>query len=304
MTYQDNFNYDKYDKILTIDLADAAYNNDLDKIKECFTKEKPPDIHHKDEIALLAACQGGYLDIVDFLLTDPSLKEHSYINGYLEGQEVPYTDSPLSLAALHNQIDTVKYLLTSENLKHKASLRIRGDLAFRAACQCPTTEMIDYFCYSHELKEHVNLKEDHTFFQHIFQFGTIENLEYVLEKNIVGYPNAEALKTCFEKLRFHNTNTTQKLNYLFSLKGSEAIDIYHHDNEFFKRAIENKDLEVLTYIIIEHDVKIYSLENVVERLLDPKNHMIKNHVDKSLLYHSLHQKVENKSAKEKHKQKL
>lgn len=304
MTYTDNFNYDKYDKMLSVDLADAAQNGDLAKVKSCFSKNTTPDIHYKDDIALLLACQNGHLDIIKFLLTDNTLKEHAYINGYLEGHEIPFTDSPLSLATLYNQFEAVKYLLTSNELSQKASLRIRNDLAFIAACQLPTTKLIDYFCFSNELTEHVDLKNNHTFFKDIFQFGTIENLDYVLDKNIVGFPTTETLQTCFEKIRFYETNTSEKLDYLFSLNGSEYIDIYHNNNEFFRRAIENKDLHALTYIIVNHDVKIYELTHLSDLLNEPKNEKVKDHIDKTLLYHTLHTKTFHKPMKENNKRKI
>lgn len=304
MSNYNNFDHERYDYSATIDLADAANNNDIEKLKICLINEKPANIHHKEELALLCAINNGHLEIVKFLLTYPNLKEHAYINGYKLGQEVPFTDSPLSLAALHNDFDIVKYLLTSEDLVEKASIRLRNDLAFQSACQCPNTKIIDYLCFSPELNEHVNLKNDHTFFKNIFQFGTIENLDYVLEKHIVGYPTEKTLQTCFEKIRFYETNTSKKLDYLFSLKGSENINIYHNNNEFFKRAIENKDCESLTYIIIEHSVHIYDLPNICQLLEDPKYEKIKDHIDKSLLYNTLHQTTFNNNTKENKKRKI
>ncbi len=60
-------------------------------------------------------------------------------------------------ACLEGDLETVKYLLTSPNLKEHADIHTRDDQGFICACEQRNFELIKYLLTSPDLKEHSNI---------------------------------------------------------------------------------------------------------------------------------------------------
>ena len=90
----------------------------------------------------MAACNNGYLDIVQYLLTSTELKEHAAIhhkdnNGW----------NALMWACQNGSLGIVQYLLTSPELKEHADISHKNNYgwnALMAACNYGYLDVIQY----------------------------------------------------------------------------------------------------------------------------------------------------------------
>ena len=80
-------------------------------------------------------------------------------------------NSQLINACSYGQIDIVKYLLTSPDLKQHADIHARNDSALSCACNKGHLDLVIYLLTSSYLKEHANIyaQYDNAF------IGTVEN---------------------------------------------------------------------------------------------------------------------------------
>lgn len=75
------------------------------------------DIHYNDDTALLNCCKNGHLILVKYLLESPELKEHANIHVEIADMK----EYPFLIAAEYNQDDIVKYLMSLTG-KYKLSI--------------------------------------------------------------------------------------------------------------------------------------------------------------------------------------
>lgn len=115
-----------------------------------------------------------------------SLLNHYYI-------PVNYNDkknslNALSTAASQGNIEIVKYLLTSSELKEHANIHHKNDNGYNALMYAATwnhTNIVSYLLTSSELKEHSHLLETSNYDQDAFIFacmsGAIDVVKYLIE---------------------------------------------------------------------------------------------------------------------------
>ena len=104
---------------------------------------------------LLDACAKGHLDIAQYLLTSPELKEHANIYHQDTGGW-----NALMVACYYGNLTIVKYLLTSSELKENVNIHDKnnyGSNVLMFACARGYLDIVKYLLTSPELKEHVDI---------------------------------------------------------------------------------------------------------------------------------------------------
>jgi len=69
-------------------------------------------------------------------------------------------DSPLNLAVFANKIDVVKYLLTSDELKEHANLHADGDNAFVIAAYYDHSDIVNYLIFELNIEKTDAIKKE------------------------------------------------------------------------------------------------------------------------------------------------
>lgn len=85
----------------------------------------------------LSACFHGDLELVNFVLTSPTLKLHAKIH--------QNSDVGFSHACSEGHLDIIKYLLFSPNLKEHIKINTENDIGFRLACVGEQWKVVEYF---------------------------------------------------------------------------------------------------------------------------------------------------------------
>lgn len=140
------------------------------------------DINLQNGHALQLACEGGELAIVEYLINSPELKKHIIINDNI--------DEGFLEACMHGGkkgMELVKYLLTSPKLTKHADINIDNGQGFIIACNKGNLELVKYLTSSSDLKEHINphTKDDLCFrlaLQNLVteEKGSLEILNYLI----------------------------------------------------------------------------------------------------------------------------
>jgi ankyrin repeat protein len=132
--------------------------------------------------------------------------------------------APLIWAAQFNGIDIVKYLLTSEELPKKANIKKSGGKALILACINGNPDIVKYLLGSPELKNHADIH----------------------------YDNDEAFRWACE-----NGNIDIIKYMLFSPEIKEHINIHDNQDRAFKLACEkaNEQKSTLEYFIFDLNIK-------------------------------------------------
>ncbi len=177
-------------------------------------------------------------------------------------------DQALISACLNDNIDEIKYLLTSKDIKLNANIHADEDFLLRTACRSGNLELIKYYLTSPELKEHANI---HAKSNNVFNFACYSNqldiLRYILTSpelkehanlDIAGFANA-----CGE-------GHLDLVKYLLtSSELSQHIDLYAEDNRGFRWAVNNNQIEIARYFIF--DLKMEKNESIDEFLKENPN---------------------------------
>ena len=102
------------------------------ELKEKYKKLNQEELNNQ----FINACQNDDLDIVQFLLTSPGLKEHADIHAR--------SDLGCVWACYEGCLEIIKYLLTSPELKKHADIHAENDVGFIWACYESRLEVIKY----------------------------------------------------------------------------------------------------------------------------------------------------------------
>lgn len=98
------------------------------------------DIHTRDDIGFIYACQKQDFLLIKYLLSSPDLKEHANINAK--------DDLALTYACSSDgSLDIVKYLLSSPDLKKHSDLHNDNDAVFKSACANHHLDILQYFIF-------------------------------------------------------------------------------------------------------------------------------------------------------------
>ena len=118
-------------------------------------------------------------------------------------------------------LDVVKYLLTSDELKEHADIHA-DDYGFVLACEYGHLELIKYLLTSNELKERTNIHtKDDCGFQSVCENGYLEVVKYLL--------------------------TSDELK--------EHADVHAWNDSVFRWACETGRLEVVKYLIFDYNIE-------------------------------------------------
>ncbi len=119
------------------------------------------------------SCQKGHLEIVQYLLTSPDLKEHANIHAD--------NDLGFRLACENGYLEVVKYLLTSPDLKEHADIHADNDYGFRLACARGQLEVVKYLLTSPNLKEHADIHANNdSGFRLTCNYGQLEIVKFLI----------------------------------------------------------------------------------------------------------------------------
>ena len=140
-------------------------------------------------------------------------------------------DTEFINACKKGNLEVVKYLLTSTELKDNADIHVDNDYGFRFACYYGKLEVVRYLLTSTDLKEHADIHAN----------------------NDLGFTNA-----CYN-------GYLEIIKYLLtSPELKDHADIHANNDEGFRYACVNEKLEIVKYFIFNY--KIDKNENIQEYL--------------------------------------
>ena len=142
-------------------------------------------------------------------------------------------------ACKNDDLDIVKYLLTSAELTEHADIHSRNDLGFIWACAQGHLELVKYLLTSPELTEHADIHADNDYgFIKACFYGYLEIVKYLL--------------------------TSPEL--------TEHVDIHASNDEGFICACRDGHLEVIKYLIIDMNIeKTTQIEKYLNENKDNEN---------------------------------
>jgi len=128
-------------------LSDACFLGHIDKVKYLI-EEKNVDINFNDDEAIREACRSGNLNVVQYLLTSPTINKHSNVNNFSENGI-----NALASASIGGHLNVVKYLLTSNDLLIKADIYLQDNNAFKLACYRKHDDIIKFLIFDYNIEE-------------------------------------------------------------------------------------------------------------------------------------------------------
>jgi ankyrin repeat protein len=102
-------------------------------------------------------------------------------------------DYGLTWACMNGDFSLVRYLLTSSELKEHINIHARDDYAVRWACENEHMEIVKYLLNSSELKEHANIHcQNDELFKKCYEKGYIDIIKYfVVDLNMQKTPEID-----------------------------------------------------------------------------------------------------------------
>jgi hypothetical protein len=142
--------YDKYkdssQAVLNLKFTSLCLTGNLEEVAYVLASpdlKVHADIHTRDDIGFIYACQRQDFPLIKYLLSSPNLKEHANINAK--------DDLALTYACSSDgSLEIVKYLLSSPDLKKHSDLHNGNDAVFKGACANHHLDILQYFIF--ELK--------------------------------------------------------------------------------------------------------------------------------------------------------
>lgn len=229
------------------------------------------DIHLEGGQAFSNACESKNIELIDYLLSSPEIKEHSKIN--------PELNNDLIQACFKGNKEVVEKLFSlpvfqqqkkNQPKKHE-KLIIE---AFKNACGSPKIEMIQFFT------EELNL-DDRKIVFHNLNRGLIAACNYGRLNNV--------------KFLFQNEKTK---NYINPIQYEEAA---------LRISIHNKRIAILKYMMIEEKISIsddfkswvQKMPEISSEIKDIFNNIINTHEVQDKLNEALPVKIETVIKKKK-----
>lgn len=208
-------------------------------------------------------------------------------------------------ACSNGNLDEVKYLLISPEIKEHADISYYGDTGLSDACWNGHLEIVKYLLTSPELKEHANLNDhlenDCGALLNACGAGHLEIVKYLLtspdlkETAIIDWQFMPPLSAACESghleivkylltspeikehptiniYRLVNTISKDKLDVLeYLLTATELPKLYNihdHDDILFQRGIYHESRECIRYLIFKFNIKL--TENIKKCLEEPE----------------------------------
>ena len=180
---------EKYKKLnkeeLNNQFINACQNDDLDIVQFLLTSpelKEHADVHAKDDLGFRVACRSGRLEVVKYLLTSDELKEHIDIHAE--------NDWGFRIACLDGRLEVVKYLLTSDELTEHADIHAKDDWGFRIACRDGHLEVVKYLIIDMNIEKttyietYLNENKDNKYVQQAIELFNTRDLHHQLNENI------------------------------------------------------------------------------------------------------------------------
>ena len=148
------------------------------ELKEKYKKLNQEELNNQ----FINACQNDDLDIVQFLLTSPGLKEHVDIHAE--------NDLGFIIACEQGHLEVVKYLLTSAELTEHVDIHALNDLGFRLACDRGRLEVVKYLILDMNIEKTIHIEKklnenkDKKYVQQAIELFNTRDLHHELNKNI------------------------------------------------------------------------------------------------------------------------
>lgn len=229
---------------LNLALIAACKKGDLELTKYLLISPKleiHADIDFNNSDAFRWACNFGHLEIVQYMLCSPELRNNGIPFANLHANN----DDGFVWACGNGHLEVVKYLLTSPELKEAGhthpSIHADQDKGFQLACSQGMMQMVQYLLTSRDLVEHINIYD---------------------------YNSVGLILAC----------QSGHLDLIkFFITSPELVEHSNPNNaEAFKTACENEKLEVIEYLIFEAGI---TLNNSINDYLNkPNNKGLDNEV--------------------------
>lgn len=163
------------------------------------------------------SCRTGEVSIIKFLAKN-SMIQMNYNN-----------DEPLRSAVLFNQIDVVKYLLTSKDIKCHININADNDSAILQSCGSGFLEIVKYLLTLNDTDKKVNIHAINDYaFKYAFRNKHIDIVEYLvfdykipltdeIKMFFIEEPSVKDIfdkRELIDKLKKMNTKKEEKINKL------------------------------------------------------------------------------------------
>lgn len=180
------------------------------------------------------------------------------------------------------ELEKIKYLLTSSELKENANFKYKQNLAFKVAFGQQHIDILQYFLASPEMRKSINVrryslgllmascdKKDTPLLEHILPIAikTYTNAMTILIDKCCNDGNLKIFKylsespTWSEKIaveinssRFQyvcGSGNLEFIDYLLNCKSKDSIDINADNDQAFINCCESKELEAIKYFIFK-----------------------------------------------------
>jgi ankyrin repeat protein len=190
-----------------------------------------------------------------------------------------YKDMPLETleyevlqACEIGDLEAVKYLLTSNELRINPSPQCSSNTGLHNACENGYLEIVKYLLTSPDLKEHADIhSSDNWALQGACYYNHFEIIKYLLTSpDLKEHANIYATDCQVFKDACINADEGDYsiVDYLLQSPDLDNhIDIHFNDDMFFKDAVTNGQIELIQHFIFNFDFeKTKDIENFLKRV--------------------------------------
>lgn len=246
---------------LNKELVNACRNGDLELVKDLIESDK---LHIHPDYFNSTHYDSG----VSSLLLEMTMNEDLDIIKYLltstplkDNQELEkYLNLILRMSCWNDKFDAVKFVLTSPELSKHAEINTYDGDALKYACKMNNLHIVDYLFNSPDLKEKAVIPPTLWFYIGSDNLNLTKYLlDYVPDKDF-----SRALDFIFIYACGNGSLETVKF-VLNSAELKEHADIYSNDNDGFRRALRDNHQDILHHLIF--DCNIEQHKNIISESL-------------------------------------
>ncbi len=154
-------------------------------------------------------------------------------------------------ACRNGDLEIIRYLLTSSELKEHADIHINDDDGFHWACASGYLEIVRYLLTSPELKEHVDIhSENDGGFRWACEKGHLDIVRYLLTSSeLTEHSDIHAYNDCGFQWACERGHLEVVRYLLTSPELNDHADIHTNDDMGFQWACNNGHLELVVYLL-------------------------------------------------------
>lgn len=222
-------------------------------------------------------CDKGNLKGIKFLFKHPYLILRPKIN------ENRY--NPLRCAAQEGQINVLKYLLTSLDLKERADIHLHNDYALISACEKNHLSVVKYLLTSPDLSEHANIHAQRDgALKTAILYDNLEIAQYLItseELKEKANANAALMEVCYSE-------DLEGLKFLTSKEINPYIDIHYDNDAVLKELVRYDNVKLLRYLIMDYGIK---LTPRIKQIAEDGSEEIKKLIESKELHETLNNEL-------------